>query len=177
MLKVPCILYFSLIQVSSWSSWPSQFHNGSLIVIYMIEGYRKRGHFLLLVELWKAFELPHVSAKYTRVVFFVIVDYIDQPFGWPPVEILLLAFYTHLFSSLLLFLGILFAQWFCLEYQIKECMFSVMNGKADISFQYYLLNCILIFYHIGVFFFFFFLGCSTDVPMASSRGGDFCGRV
>ena len=47
----------------------------------MIEGYRKRGHFLLLVELWKAFELPHVSAKYTRVVFFVIVDYIDQPFG------------------------------------------------------------------------------------------------
>ena len=58
-----------------------QFHNGSLIVLYMIEGYRKRGHFLLLVELWKAFELPHVSAKYTRVVFFVIVDYIDQPFG------------------------------------------------------------------------------------------------
>ena len=41
----------------------------------------------------------HWSAKTTKVVFFVIVDYIDQPFGWPPVEILSLAFYTHLFSA------------------------------------------------------------------------------
>ena len=45
------------------------------------------------------FSGQHCISKNTRVLSFVIVDYIDHPFAWPLIEILSIAFNINLFVA------------------------------------------------------------------------------
>ena len=96
----------------------------------------------------------HCISKNTRVLFFVIVDYIDQPFAWPPIEILSLAFYINLFAAFSYYSWEFFLHnGFVWNIKIKRaCSCDEREVWHFIPIFTFLIA--FYFHHIGVFFFF-----------------------